>query len=364
MSDLVVRVEGAAGRITLNRPAALNALTHAMVLDMHRALDAWRCDPQVTRIVVDGAGERAFCGGGDIRYLYDRGRDDPASCRAFWRDEYRLDAAIANYPKPYIALMRGIVMGGGIGISAHGSHRIVTDNSLLAMPEVSIGFLPDVGGSLLLARAPGALGAYLGVTAARFGAADAIHAGFADRFVPASAWPALTDALAAGGDVDTAIRAAAHEPGPAPLAARRSEIDRIFTAANLDAVAAGLARWRDDDTTSTASREFATDALARMERNAPLAMACAFSAIRRARDFASIEQALRLEYRFAWRCLGCGDLYEGIRAAIISRDVPPRWEPPRLADVTDAQVNAMLAPLGSDELSFEAPAGANGETAT
>jgi enoyl-CoA hydratase len=368
MSDLVVRIEGEAGRITLNRPAALNALTHAMVLDMHRALDAWRDDPQVTRIVVDGAGERAFCGGGDIRYLYDHGRRDPDLCRAFWRDEYCLDAAIAKYPKPYVALMRGIVMGGGIGISAHGSHRIVTDNSLLAMPEVSIGFLPDVGGTLLLARAPGALGVYLGVTAARFGAADAIHAGFADRFVPVSELPALIDTLAAGRDVDTAIRAVAREPGAAPLAARRSDIDCAFAAANLDNTAARLARWRDDHAASTGSREFAADTLARLERNAPLAMACAFAAIGRARDFASIEEALRLEYRFAWRCLGRGDLYEGIRAAIISRDVPPRWDPARLADVSDRLVDAMLAPLGSDELSFESPAesptGANRETAT
>jgi enoyl-CoA hydratase len=364
MSDLVVRIEGAAGRITLNRPAALNALTHAMVLDMHRALEAWRDDPRVTRIVVDGAGERAFCGGGDIRYLYEHGHSDPAACRAFWRDEYRLDAAIANYPKPYVALMRGIVMGGGIGISAHGSHRIVTDNSLLAMPEVSIGFLPDVGGTLLLARAPGALGTYLGVTAVRFGAADAIHAGFADRFVPAADLPGLVDALAGGGDVDAAIRAVARDPGPAPLNVRRSDIDRAFVASGLDDAVVRLARWRDDETASTASHEFAADTLARMERNAPLAMACAFSAIRRARDFAAIEDALRLEYRFAWRCLERSDLYEGIRAAILSRDVPPTWDPARISDVSDRLVDAMLAPLGRDELSFESPAGASRETAT
>ena len=364
MSDLVARIEGAAGRITLNRPAALNALTHAMVLDMHRALDAWRDDSRVTRIVVDGAGERAFCGGGDIRYLYEHGRSDPASCRAFWRDEYRLDAAIANYPKPYIALMRGIVMGGGVGISAHGSHRIVTDNSLLAMPEVSIGFLPDVGGTLLLARAPGALGSYLGVTAARFGAADAIHAGFADRYVPTADLAGLVGALAAGRDVDAAIRAVARDPGPAPLAARRSDIDRAFATAGLDETAARLARSRDDAAAAPASREFAADALARMERNAPLAMACAFAAIRRARDFAAIEDALRLEYRFAWRCLERGDLYEGIRAAILSRDVPPTWDPARLSDVSERLVEAMFAPLGRDELSFESPAGANRETAT
>jgi enoyl-CoA hydratase/carnithine racemase len=353
MSGALIRIEGAAGRITLDRPQSLNALTHGMVREIHRTLDAWRNDRSVTRVVIDGAGERAFCGGGDIRYLYEHGRSDPASCRAFWRDEYRLNAAIARYPKPYIALMNGIVMGGGIGVSAHGSRRIVSDDSLLAMPEVSIGFLPDVGGSLLLARAPGALGPYLGLTASRFGAADAIRAGFADRFVPKRALPDLVAALVAGKPVDAAIASCAADPGPATLAARQAEIDASFGAETLEQVLSRLAALRDNPKAEGAAASFASAALSAIARHAPLSVACAFEAIRRARGFATLEQALRLEYRFAWRSLEHGDFYEGIRAAIISRDTPPAWKPATLAEVPAAQVAAMLAPLGADELTFD-----------
>lgn len=353
MSDVVVRVEGVAGRITLNRPKALNALTHDMVREIHRALDAWRDDPRVACVMIDGAGDRAFCGGGDIRYLYEHGRNDPASCREFWRDEYRLDAAIANYPKPYIALMRGIVMGGGIGVSAHGSHRIVTESSRLAMPEVSIGFLPDVGGTLLLAHAPGALGLYLGLTAERFGAADAIHAGFADRFVPDAALPGLVAALVAGEPIDIAIDAHATSPGGPPLATHRADIDHLFGAENPITVLNRAEALRDDATASEQRRSFAASIAIALSRHAPLSIACAFEAIQRGRAFTRIEEALALEYRFAWRCLERGDLYEGIRAAILSRDVPPAWDPATLGDVSDNLVDAMLAPFGADELRLD-----------
>lgn len=352
MSDVIVRVEGVAGRITLNRPQALNALTHAMVREIHRALDEWRDDPRVTCVVIDGTGDRAFCGGGDIRYLYDHGRSDPAGCRAFWRDEYRLNAEIANYPKPYISLMRGIVMGGGIGASAHGSHRIVTESSRLAMPEVSIGFLPDVGGTRLLAHAPGALGLYLGLTADRFGAADAIHVGFADRFVPDAYLPGLTAALVAGEPVDIAIDAHATSPGDARLAAHRADIDHLFEADTLTNVLKRAEALRDDATLPEQRRSFAASIATALMHHAPLSLACAFETIRRGRAFTRIEEALALEYRFAWRCLERGDLYEGIRAAIISRDVPPQWDPPNLAAVPATLVDAMLAPLGADELRF------------
>ena len=353
MSEVFVRVEGVAGRITLNRPNALNALTHGMVCAIHRTLDAWRDDPRVTRVVIDGAGDRAFCGGGDIRYLYEHGRSDPASCREFWRDEYRLNAAIANYPKPYVSLMRGIVMGGGIGVSAHGSHRIVTETSKLAMPEVSIGFLPDVGGTLLLAHAPGALGLYLGLTAERFAAADAIHVGFADRFVPETALPGLVAALVADEPVDIAIDAHATSPGDGRLAAHQADIDHMFSADALLAVRQRSEALRDDARASEQRRSFAASVATALSRHAPLSIACAFETIRRGRAFTRIEEALALEYRFAWRCLERSDLYEGIRAAILSRDVPPTWDPPTLGDVSDELAGAMLAPLGADELRFD-----------
>ncbi len=352
MSDVLLRIEGAAGRITLNRPQALNALTHAMVREIHIALDGWRNEPRVTRIVIDGAGDRAFCGGGDIRFLYDHGRSDPAACRAFWRDEYRLNAAIASYPKPFVAIMRGIVMGGGIGVSAHGSHRIVTGTSRLAMPEVSIGFLPDVGGSLLLARAPGALGLYLGLTAERFDAADAIRAGFADRSVPEAALPDLVAALVAGDPVDAAIDAGATDAGTSKLASHQADIDHIFGADTLAEILRRAEMLRDAKAAPSERRAFATATLAALVRHAPLSVACAFETIRRARAFTRIAEALALEYRFAWRCLERTDLYEGIRAAIVSRDVPPAWQPATIAEVPAALVDTMLAPLDEDELRF------------
>ena len=353
MNDVLVRVEGVAGRITLNRPQALNALTHAMVREIQRALDAWRDDRRVTCVVIDGAGDRAFCGGGDIRYLYEHGRSDPASCREFWRDEYRLNAFIANYPKPYISLMRGIVMGGGIGVSAHGSHRIVTESSRLAMPEVSIGFLPDVGGTLLLGHAPGALGLYLGLTAERFGAADAILVGFADRYVPDAVLPGLVAALVADEPVDIAIDAHATSPGDGKLAAHQADIDHLFGADTPMAVVQRAAALRDDARASEQRRSFAASIATALTRHAPLSIACAFETIRRGRGFTRIEEALALEYRFAWRCLERGDLYEGIRAAILSRDVPPAWGPAALGDVRGKIIDAMLAPLGADELRFD-----------
>lgn len=357
MTGVDIRIEGTAGRITLDRPKALNALTHGMVQAIRQALDAWRDDPEVTRVVVDGAGERAFCGGGDIRFLYDHGRSDPARCREFWRDEYRLDAVIAHYPKPYVALMAGIVMGGGIGVSAHGSHRVVCETSLLAMPEVSIGFLPDVGGSLLLARAPGALGRYLGLTAHRFGAADAIRAGFADRFVPRDRLPELVAALAAGEAVEVALDRVAAAAGPAPLEVHAADIDRIFGAETLPDLLRCAEALRDDADAAPDRRAFAAGALSAIACHAPLSVACAFETIGRARHFTRIEEALTLEYRFAWRSLDHGDFYEGIRAAIVSRDVPPAWDPATLAAVTDERVAAMLAPLGTGELTFDAMAG-------
>ena len=200
MTDIETRIEGRAGRITLTRPAALNALDHGMCLAAEAALDAWAGDPAVALVLIDGAGDRAFCAGGDIAEIHRQGlAGDYDSGRAFWRDEYRLNAKIAGYPKPVVSFLHGFVMGGGVGLGGHCSHRVVCESTRIAMPECGIGFVPDVGGSLLLARAPGRLGDYLALTADRMGPGDALHAGFADLFVPAQDWPALKDRLAATG---------------------------------------------------------------------------------------------------------------------------------------------------------------------
>ena len=242
MADVDLRVEGRAGRITLARPAALNALNRPMMEMIDAALLRWADDPAVSMVVIDAEGDRAFCAGGDIAELYRRTKEgDLAFSRDFWRDEYRMNARIAGYPKPYIALMDGITMGGGVGLSAHGSHRIVTERSMVAMPECAIGLIPDVGGTFLLGRAPGRIGEYLGLTGARMKAADAILAGFADGFVPSAAIPDLIAALAEEGD-PAAIDPFTQDPPEGDLADHRDAIDAVFAEKSVPAIATAVER--------------------------------------------------------------------------------------------------------------------------
>lgn len=345
MSDIHTRIEGRAGRITLNRPKALNALTWDMLRAIDAALTEWERDERVALVLIDAAGERAFAAGGDIRDLYETGRaGDFAFGRAFWAYEYRLNARIARYPKPYVAIMHGLVMGGGVGVSALGSHRIVTDGTEVAMPECGIGLVPDVGGSWLLANAPGRCGEYLGMTGARMGPADAIHAGFADRYVPAERLEALKARLAETGDAD-AIRAFAAAPPGGDLAYFALPMDDVFSAINpveleeklADAASGGL--------------PWATATLKALRRACPLSAASAMEMAREARGM-TLEEALAREYRFTWRCMSEGEFLEGIRAAVIDKDRDPKWKKPRLADVTAADVAAMLSPPETGDLTF------------
>lgn len=343
MTGIVIRREGRAGRITLNRPQALNALTLEMCHAIDAALAGWEGDPEVALVLIEGAGDRAFCAGGDIAEMYARGRrGDFAHGRRFWRDEYRMNARIAGYGKPVVSFLHGFTMGGGVGVGCHGRHRIVGETAQIAMPECGIGLVPDVGGSLILARAPGRIGEYLGTTGARMGPADAILAGFADHFVPEADWPGLKAALVAKGDV--AILASARRPPPeGRLAAARAAIDRHFAAPTLAAIAASLA---------ADPSPFAAEARDALARAAPLSAACTLAMVRRLRDHAGIREALALEYRFTFRAMERADFLEGIRAAIIDKDRRPRWRHADPAAVTEEEVAAMLAPLGPDELTF------------
>lgn len=344
MSDIYIRTEGSAGRITLTRPKALNAMTYEMCLAIEDAVDRWRDDDAVKLIIIDAEGDKAFCAGGDIQKLYEAGTNGNYDYgRGFWRDEYRLNAKIAEYPKPYIAFMQGFTMGGGVGISCHGSHRIVCETSQIAMPECTIGLVPDVGGSLLLARAPGRLGEYLGTTAARMGPADAIFAGFADTFIPGGKWPDLIAALCDTGDL-SAIAGASATPPDGVIGALLPQIDTHFAGEALGDILNSL---KADDSDFTAST------LKSMARNSPLSMACTVEMIHRLRgQTADIRKALELEYRFTHRAQEHGDFLEGIRAQVIDKDRNPRWQhdldtPPSLA------ATKMLMPLGADQLSLE-----------
>lgn len=335
-SGVAIRVEGRAGRITLARPQALNALTRDMALAIEKALAAWRDDPAIALVVIDAEGDRAFCAGGDIDDLYRAGRaGDFAFGRRFWTDEYRLNANIAAFPKPYVSLMQGFVMGGGVGIACHGSLRIVCETTRIAMPECGIGLVPDVGGSLLLARAPGKLGEYLGLTGARMGPGDAIYAGFADRFAPCQSFGAIASELAASGRLKTVERFFV-EPPPSELETLRSDIDRHFERETAMACLQSLERD---------ASPFAAAAAAAMRKACPLSVACAFELIRRARASGRLEEALANELRFTARSQSHGEFLEGVRAQVIDKDRSPRWQTRRLEDVTPAMIGRMLAPL-------------------
>ncbi|WP_435060067.1 enoyl-CoA hydratase/isomerase family protein [Streptomyces sp. bgisy060] len=337
--DVLLRTEGRAGFITLNRPRAINALTHAMVLAVDDALSRWERDPAVTTVVIEGAGERGLCAGGDIRAIHDDARAGGSASAAFWQDEYRLNARISHYPKPYVALMDGIVMGGGVGVSAHGSVRVVTERSRVAMPETGIGFVPDVGGTYLLGRAPGELGTHLALTGGQIGAADAVLTGLADCFVPAAELPALIHDLK---DVpaDLALTRHAAAPPPGVLAEQREWIDACYTAPTAEEIVERLF-----DAGVPAAKETAETLLAK----SPTALKVTLATLRRSRALATLEEALDLEYRVSCAALTGPDLVEGIRAQVVDKDRNPRWTPATLPEVTDAEVARWFAaPAGGD----------------
>jgi enoyl-CoA hydratase len=328
--DILFERHGAAGLITLNRPKALNALTHGMAVDMHAQLKAWATDAAVRCVVVQGAGERAFCAGGDIRTLYDSGKAGTPYALEFYRDEYLLNAYIKHYPKPYIALISGIVMGGGVGVSVHGSHRFADETTVFAMPETGIGLFPDVGGSSFLPRLSGELGLYLGLTGARLKAADALYAGVATHFVPAAQRATLIEQLAAGN-----LSVASTNPGPSPLADLRGKIDTIFSATSVEAILERLERDGSD---------WALDTAATIRAKSPTATKLAFRQIREGKS-KSFDDCMRMEFRMVNRVIAGHDFYEGVRATIIDKDGAPKWKPDSLAAVSDQDIDAYFAPL-------------------
>lgn len=344
MPDIDIRTTGRAGRITLTRPKALNALSYEMCMALDAALRNWREDDAVDLILIDAEGDKAFCAGGDIAELYATGtRGDFAYGQRFWRDEYRMNAMIFEYPKPVISFLQGFTMGGGVGIGCHGSHRIVCDSSQIAMPECGIGLIPDVGGSLLLALAPGRLGEFLGTTGHRMDAGDAIYAGFADHYIPRETWPDLIEMLEASGRAELVGEHA--QPAPhSTLRELQPQIDLAFDGETLTDV---LNHLRAD------GQDFAAKALKTLGRNAPLSTACTVEMLHRLRGSAlTMRKALDMEYRFTFRAMEHGDLLEGIRAQIIDKDRNPKWQ---FADQTvpAVAVSKMLQPLGPDALTFE-----------
>lgn len=343
MADILIRKQGRAGRVTFTRPKALNALSYDMCKALDAALVAWTSDPEVALVVIDAEGERAFCAGGDIAELYAEGiQGNYTYGRDFWRDEYRMNNRIGLYPKPVVAFVQGFCMGGGVGVAGHASHRVVGESAQIAMPECAIGLVPDVGGTHLLARAPGRLGCWLGVTGNRMGPGDAIYAGFADHFIPQAAWPGLISDLEATGDAGL-VATRAEPPAPAEFPALQPQIDRHFASRELPLVLASLG---SDDS------DFARATLSAIGRGAPLACATTLEMLHRLGPAPVLSEALEQEYRVTFRAQDQTDFLEGIRAMIIDKDRKPRWRHASAAGVTPAEVAALLAPLGPDTLTF------------
>lgn len=336
----VVERREALGHIRLNRPKALNSLTLDMVRDIDEAMDRFESDPAVTAVLISGEGERGFCAGGDIRSVHDDGKAGSSAPIDFWGEEYRLNARIARYPKPYVAFMDGIVMGGGAGLSVHGSHRIVTERTRFAMPETGIGFYPDVGGSWFLTRGPGELGTYLALTGEILGAGDVILAGLADYHMPSDRFAELTEALAGlsecgAAEVGAAVAAFATEPGPCVLAPVRDEIDRLF---RFDTVEEIFAALEADD------GDFARKTLATLQRKSPLTLKVTLRLLRAGKNAVSLEECLQREFSALNGVLKSHDFYEGVRAAVIDKDRNPKWQPASLEGVTEKELAPYFTP--------------------
>lgn len=348
--DILFSRHGGRAHVLLNRPQALNAITRDMLLSLEERLEAWQEDDSVAVVTIQGAGGRAFASGGDIRMLYEAGRFKGSRNFPFYADEYRVNARIKRFPKPYVVFMDGITMGGGVGLSVHGSHRVVGDGTLFAMPETAIGLFPDVGGSFFLPRLPGHIGMYLGLTGHRLQAADCIYAGLAETYIPSGETAAAAEALdsvvwnddreTADAEVRRRLAAFAGHPGRPSLRGARTAIDAVFSAKSLKdllrILEAGGSKWR------TRQAEI-------LGRMSPTSLCVAFRQIRLG-DGLSFEACMRMEYRLARAFMDGHDFYEGIRAIIIEKDGKPRWRPATVDEVDDRVILEMFEPLGDDDL--------------
>jgi enoyl-CoA hydratase len=339
--EVLVDRQGSAGKIRLNRPRALNSLTVEMVRAITEALDEFADDPEIGSVVILGEGDRGLCAGGDIRALHQSGRAERGGASTFWREEFLLNHAIANYPKPYVALMDGITMGGGVGLSAHGSHRIVTERTRLAMPETGIGYFPDVGASWLLPRAPGKTGTWLGLTGHEIGADDAIHANLADHFVPSTDLADLVDTIASlsnrasAAEVHAVIAAFARPPAEGMLFANGEMIERVFGGETVEEIL-GLLAAEDGDFAEATAKVIAT--------RSPTSLKLTLRLLRAGAESASLAECLERELGACMQILHSPDFYEGIRAAVIDKDRRPAWSPSTLADVDDETIGRFFTP--------------------
>ncbi len=341
-SDIIARVEGSIGRLSLNRPAALHALNTGMCVAMTQALLAWRNDPAVAAVLLDHSGERGFCAGGDIRMLADSGAKDGAQAREFFFTEYRLNDLLQAYEKPVVAIMDGVTMGGGVGLSMPARYRIATERTTFAMPETGIGLFPDVGGGWHLPRLPGKTGLWLALTGARLKGADCLALGIATHFVPSDRVADLKSAIVASGGegLDNVIATHAADPGDAPIAVRRADIDRLFAGDTVEAIFAALEADGDD---------WAADQLKSLKTKSPQTLKVAHRQLRLGSAMPSFAVNMAMEYRIGARVVARHDFLEGVRAVIVDKDNAPRWSPATLDGVSEAMLDEIFVSLPADQ---------------
>ena len=353
--DIIFARQGGLANVTLNRPKALNALTQPMAIALDDQLRLWQEDAAVKAVSIQGAaredGRVPFCSGGDIRFLHEQ-QNDPHKQFAitFYEQEYRLNTLVFRFPKPYVALIDGVVMGGGVGISFHGSHRVMSEHALFAMPETGIGLFPDVGATYFLPRCPGRMGLYMGLTGARIGVADALYLGLATHHVPSARMAEFGAALGAAdlsGDAASAIDAVltgfTADPGAAPLAARQDEVDRCFVGDSIEAIL---------DNLSAEGTPWAEETHATLMEKSPTSLKITLRQLTQHNDL-DFEAAMEVEYRMAIRCNFSSEFYEGIRAQIIDKDRQPKWQPARLEDVGEDLVASYFQAPDSGDMTFE-----------
>ena len=345
--DIVFSRDGVAGRILLNRPEVLNALNHGMIVKLQAQLNIWEADDAVRIIIIEGVGEKAFCAGGDIRALYDSRPDNEKFCASFFADEYRLNMCIKSYSKPYISIMDGIVMGGGVGVSVSGSIRIATENTRCAMPETGIGFFPDVGGTYYLSCAPNNSGVYLGLTGNRMKAADAIYTGFADKSVSSNCLSELTSVLCnfdysanIAQEINALIKPYEMDPGPAALKTLGMQNLDVFSKTSVEEICTELDKLRSDWSAQT---------LENLRQKSPSSLKVTLKAINSAREL-TFNECMAQEYRIALKMMKGNDIYEGIRALIIEKDGQPDWQPNSLESISKCFVDSHFQSLGEMEL--------------
>lgn len=338
--EVLLEKRGACGHIVLNRPQALNALTLTMVRALDPVLRQWAVDPDISHVFIEGAGEKGFCAGGDIRALHDWGKAGAPEATGFYREEYVVNTLIKRFPKPYIALMDGVTMGGGVGVSVHGQYRLVTDRTVFAMPETGIGLLPDVGGTYFLPRLRGEIGTYMALTGARLKAADCLYAGIATHYVPLSDIDEVRDALLTGGNVEDVLSSYGRSDLPAPLESVQGEIDRLFNGNSVVEILAALEA--DGSDWARAQRDT-------ILQKSPTSCGVALRQCREGADL-EFEDCMRLEMRAVTRIMSEHDFYEGVRAVIIDKDQSPKWQPNRFGDVDSAMLDKIFADLGAKEL--------------